>query len=61
MILGTTGLEDEVFGEKLRSTTAPPPPIPLNVDNMKLESLYEDYPFNWAINFALFRLGDAVL
>jgi hypothetical protein len=58
MILEMTRSEEAVYGEKLQSTQAPPPPIPLNVDNTKLEGFYKDHPFNWAVNFALFRLGD---
>ncbi|KAF8496375.1 hypothetical protein F5888DRAFT_1804070 [Russula emetica] len=58
MILGTTGHEQEVYGEKLLAGQAPIPSIPLHIDDTQLDSLYEDHPFNWAINFALFRLSD---
>ena len=38
---------------------ATPVPWVTNVDNSNLEELYLDHPFNWAMSFALFKLGDA--
>ena len=35
------------------------PPFPSSVDDSNLELLYLDHPFNWAVNYALYRLGDA--
>ena len=38
---------------------APSPPFPSSVDDRDLKLLYLDHPFNWAINHALYHLGDA--
>ncbi|KAF8498955.1 hypothetical protein F5888DRAFT_1633508 [Russula emetica] len=56
MILGTTGSDQAIYGERLIAAPAPPPVLRVNVDDTNIESLYEDYPFNWAINFSLFKL-----
>ena len=39
----------------------PAPHVPYNLhgDDDDLEDLYLDHPFNWAVNYALYRLGDA--
>jgi hypothetical protein len=38
---------------------APHLPYNLHVDDDNLEDLYLDHLFNWAVNYALYRLGDA--
>jgi len=59
MILGTTGHEQPIYGQELIAMPTPAPPWPTNVDDTNLEELYLDHPFNWAMSFALFKLGDA--
>ena len=33
-------------------------PFTTNVDDLALEELYTDYPFNWTMNLALYQIGD---
>jgi hypothetical protein len=58
MVLGTTGLDAPIYGEKLFALAAPPPPFQMDTDNSQLNKLFLDHPFNWAINLALFRMND---
>jgi hypothetical protein len=54
-----TERDGTVYVGELQATPAPPPPVLTNINNGDLEELYLDHPFNWAVNYALFRLGDA--
>ncbi len=58
MVLGTAGKGTTIFGQRLTASPAPPPPYLSKCDDDNLDNLYNDYPFNWAISFALYRLGD---
>src|SRR5712675_832902 len=59
VVLGTTEWDAPVYVGEIKAMPAPPPPYNLHVDDDNLEELYLDHPFNWAVNFALYRLGDA--
>ncbi len=59
--MGTTAKDAPVYGNTLKALPAPPPPFESHIDDLQLEELYKDYPFNWAINLALTQLGDAGL
>ena len=59
VILGTQGRDEMVFHGKIKAMPAPSLPFPRLVDNSDLELLYLDHPFNWAVNHALYCLGDA--
>ncbi len=58
MVLGTTGKGTTIFSQRLTASPAPPPPYLSKCDDNNLDILYNDYPFNWAISFALYRLRD---
>ena len=59
VVLGTTEQDGPVYEGDL--AVLPARGIPSNplVDDTDLEELYLDHPFNWAVNVAIFRLGDA--
>ena len=59
--MGTTANNAPVYGNTLKALLAPPPPFETHVDDSQLKDLYKDYPFNWAVNLAITRLGDAGL
>jgi hypothetical protein len=59
VVLRTTNRDAPVYVGEIKAMPAPPSPYDLHVDNDDLEELYLDHPFNWAVNFALYRLGDA--
>ena len=59
VLLGTQGRDQTVHHAELVAMPAPPPPFPSSVQDNDLELLYLDHPFNWAVNHALYRLGDA--
>src|SRR5882762_5438526 len=59
VILGTTERDAPVYLGEIKAMPAPPSDYDLHVDDDDLEELYLDHPFNWAVNFALYRLGDA--
>ena len=59
VILRTQGRDKMVFHGKIKAMPAPFPPFPSSVDDGDLELLYLDHPFNWAVNHALYCLGDA--
>src|SRR5258707_7959315 len=58
MVLGTTGKGTTIFGQRLTASPALPPPYLSKCDDDNLNILYNNYPFNWAISFALYQLGD---
>src|SRR5712675_226859 len=59
VVLGTTERDAPVYVGEIKAMPAPPSDYDLHVDDDNLEELYLDHPFNWAVNFALYRLGDA--
>jgi len=59
VILGTTERDAPVYQGEIKAMPAPHAPYNLHVDDDDLEDLYLDHPFNWAVNYALYRLGDA--
>ena len=59
VLLETQGHNQTVHHTELVAMPAPPPPFPSSVQDSDLELLYLDHPFNWAVNHALYRLGDA--
>jgi hypothetical protein len=59
MLLGTKGRSKEVFRDYLCMEAKNHLLLPSSIDNMALEDLYTDYPFNWTFNLALYHLGDA--
>ena len=59
VILGTQGRDEMVFHGEIKALPALPSPLPSPVDDSDSELLYLDHPFNWAVNHALYRLGDA--
>ena len=54
MVLGTAGKGTTIYGQRLTASPAPPPPYLSKCDDDNLDILYDDYPFNWAISFALY-------
>ena len=58
VLLGTQGHDQTVHHAELVAMLAPPPPFPSSVQDSNLELLYLDHPFNWAVNHALYHLGD---
>src|SRR5258707_6035754 len=58
MILGTNGQGKKIFGQTLTANPVLPLPYTIGCDENDLAILYTDHPFNWGINFALYRLGD---
>ena len=59
VLLGTQGCDQTVHHAELVAMPTPPPPFPSSIQDSNLELLYLDHPFNWAVNHALYRLGDA--
>src|SRR5712675_2048744 len=59
VVLGTTEQDTPVYVGEIKALLAPPSDYDLHVDDDDLEELYLDHPFNWAVNFALYHLGDA--
>src|SRR5712672_4401770 len=59
VVLGTTERDAPVYVGEVKAMPVPPSDYSLHVDDDDLEELYLDHPFNWAVNFALYRLGDA--
>ncbi len=58
MILGTDGHRKKIFGQTLTVNPAPLLPYTTGYDENDLAILYTDHPFNWGINFTLYRLGN---
>jgi hypothetical protein len=58
MLLGTKKRAEEVFEDYLHIGAKNHLPLPSSIDNMALEDLYTDYPFNWTLNLALYHLVD---
>ena len=58
VILGTTERDGPVYEGNLAALPARGVLDDPLIDNTDLKELYLDYPFNWAINIAIFRLGD---
>jgi|SRR5258708_7352217 len=58
MILGTDGHGKKIFSQTLIANPALPLPYTTGCDKNNLAILYTNHPFNWSINFALYRLGD---
>ena len=59
MMLGTDRAGGSVYGDTLKAYPAPEPSVASSIDDHDLKTLYTDHPFNWALNLALFHLGDA--
>ena len=59
VLLGTQGHDQTVHHAELVAMLTPPPPFPSSIQDSNLELLYLDHPFNWAVNHALYLLGDA--
>src|SRR5713226_973339 len=58
MILGTKGHEEAVYGCELKVLPTPPLPWMTTCDDGELDLLIMDYPFNFTLNTAPFRMGD---
>ena len=56
--MGTDGCGKKIFSQNLIVNPAPPLPYTTGCDENNLAVLYTNHPFNWGINFALYRLGD---
>ena len=59
MLLGTNRKGGKVYGEYLQAVPMLGMWLHEWVDDMALDELYTDYPFNWTQQLALFYLGDA--
>ena len=59
LLLGTSGRNQQIYGDHLRAFPMPNLPFTTNIDDSALEELYTDYPFNWTMNLALYQIGDA--
>jgi hypothetical protein len=59
MLLGTAPGEDGIYADYLRAHPITTLPIETSINDGALEDLYTDYPFNWSLNLALYKLGDA--
>jgi len=59
MLLGTNRKDGEVYREYLQATPMPRMQLHARVDDLALDELYTDYPFNWMQQLALFHLGNA--
>jgi hypothetical protein len=59
MLLGTDKKGGDVYGEYLQATPMHNMQLHARVDDLALDELYTDYPFNWTQQLALFHLGDA--
>ena len=59
MLLGTDKKGGDVYGEYLQATPMRDMQLHARVDDLALDELYTDYPFNWTQQLALFHLGDA--
>jgi Chromo (CHRromatin Organisation MOdifier) domain len=58
VILGTTGRDGPVYEGDIAALPAKGVPDNPLIDDTDHEELYLDHPFNWAINVAIYRLGD---
>src|SRR5712672_1136157 len=58
-MLGTTEQDAPIYQGEIKAVPAPHIPDNPHVDDDDLEDLYLDHLFNWAVNYALYRLGDA--
>jgi hypothetical protein len=59
MLLGTDKKGEDVYGEYLQATPMCDMELHIRVNDLALDKLYTDYPFNWTQQLALFHLGDA--
>jgi hypothetical protein len=59
MLLGTAPGEDGIYADYLRVHPVTTLPIETSINDGALEDLYTDYPFNWSLYLALYKLGDA--
>jgi hypothetical protein len=59
MLLGTDRKGGDVYGEYLQAIPMRDMQLHARVDDLALDELYTDYPFNWTQQLALFHLGDA--
>jgi hypothetical protein len=59
MLLGTNKKGGDIYGEYLQATLMCDMQLHARVNNLALDKLYTDYPFNWTQQLALFHLGDA--
>ena len=58
LLLGTSGRDQQIYGDHLRAFPMPDLPFTTNIDDLALEELYMDHPFNWSLNLALYQIGD---
>jgi hypothetical protein len=58
MLLGTNRKDGEVYREYLQATPMPDMQLHARVDDLALNELYTDYPFNWMQQLTLFHLED---
>jgi hypothetical protein len=59
MLLGTDKKGGDVYGEYLQAVPMCDMQLHARVDDLALDELYTDYPFNWMQQLVLFHLGDA--
>jgi hypothetical protein len=57
MLLGTDRKDGEIYREYLQAIPMPSMQLHARVDDLALDKLYMDYPFNWTQQLALFHLG----
>ena len=58
MVLDTKGKGMTIYRQRLIASLAPLPPYLFKCNDNNLNILYNNYPFNWAISFTLYWLGD---
>ena len=58
MILGTQGREEAIYRHELKALPVPPLPWMSMCDDGELDLLVTDYPFNFALDTALFHIRD---
>jgi hypothetical protein len=58
VILGTTGRDGPVYEGDIAALPAKGVPDNPLIDNSDHKELYLNHPFNWAINVAIYRLGN---
>jgi hypothetical protein len=59
MLLGTDKKGEDMYGEYLQAIPMHNMQLHARVNDLALDELYTDYPFNWMQQLALFHLGDA--
>jgi hypothetical protein len=59
MLLGTDKKGGDIYGEYLQAIAMHNMQLHARVNDLALDELYTDYPFNWTQQLVLFHLGDA--